>query len=391
MDWLVQLKGSTFDSEGSAQASACSRKGGSVPTIPLSPARRAITGDGRLGAFAVQLDFAEPTVVVALHGELDALTAPMVRAIVDTLEEQTHTRVTLDLSCVTFLGAGGLGLIAGTAAQLRHAGGDLVLRSPTAQVLRILDITGMSGRITIEDPRPLVALHADLVRSAWGPTRDDIVDDKLRKVVTIAAKAILGADGVSVSLSRDGRIKTVAASNDTVLRMDDHQYSTGEGPCLSAAADGVAFDIERLLDEQRWPEFVPRAIDEGIASILSSPLLTDAGSIGALNIYSSTAAAFGAHQRELAVAFATHASEIVAGADTGMTDDELDLRIADALQSRTVLALAQGILMARSHVNADQASAVLHRAARDAGISTLSEASGVVASTREPVVELGHG
>ena len=363
-----------------------------MPTIRLSPARQVTPrADGRLGRFAVKLDFGERTVVVTLHGELDALTAPMVRAIVDTLEEQAHTSVTLDLSAVTFLGAGGLGVIAGSAAQLRQAGGDLVLRSPTAQVLRILDITGMSGRISIEDPRPLVALHADLVRSAWGPTRDDVVDDKLRKVVTIAAKAILGADGVSVSLSRDGRVKTVAASNHTVLRMDDHQYGTGEGPCLSAAADGVAFDIERLGDEDRWPTFVPLAISEGIASILSTPLLTDAGSIGALNIYSSTAAAFGAHQRELAVAFAAHASEIVAGADTGMTDEELDARIAAALQSRTVLALAQGILMARSHVNADQASAVLHRAARDAGVTTLSEASDVVASTRDPDAGLDRG
>ena len=386
---VVQLRSTTFDSEGSAQAPACSRKGGSVPTMPLSATTRAPTrSDGRLGPFAVQIDFAEHLVVVTLRGELDALTAPIVRGLIVTLEEQGHTRVALALSEVTFLGAGGLGLIAGSAAQLRRAGGDLVLRSPSAQVLRILDITGMSGRLSIEDPAPLVALHADLARSAWGPTRDGVMDDKLRKVVTIAAKAILGADGVSVSLSRDGRIKTVAASNDTVLRMDDHQYGTGEGPCLSAAADGIAFDIERLRDEERWPAFVPLAISEGIASILSTPLLTDAGSIGALNIYSSTAAAFGAHQRELAVVFARHASEIVGGADVGMTDDELDARIADALQSRTVVALAQGILMARSRVSADQASAVLHRAARDAGTSTLSEATDVVASTNDPSAEL---
>lgn len=362
-----------------------------MPITPLSAPRAPLRADGRLGAFAVQIDFAEASVVVSVHGELDALTAPMIRALVDTLEEQAHTRITLDLSAVTFLAAGGLGLIAGSAAQLRRAGGELVLRSPTAQVLRILDITGMSGRIAVEDPGPQLALHADLVRSAWRPTHDDIVDDKLRKVVAIAAKAITGADGVSVSLARDGRIRTVAASNDTVLRMDDHQYGTGEGPCLSAAADGVPFDIERLRDEERWPLFVPLAIRDGIASILSTPLLTGDASIGALNIYSSTASAFGAHQRELALAFATHASDIVAGGDIGMTDDELDLRIADALQSRAVLALAQGILMARSHVNADQASAVLHRAARDAGTSTLSEATDVVASTRRDPDGPDHG
>lgn len=364
-----------------------------MPITPLSPTKRTPRRpkDGRLGAFAIRIDFAERAVVVAIRGDLDALTAPTVRAIVDTLQEQGHSRITLDLSAVTFLAAGGLGLIAGTAAQLRQAGGDLTLRSPGAQVVRMLDMTGISGRIVVEDPGPLFDLHADLVRSAWGHTRDDMVDDRLRRVVTIAAKAIVGADGVSVSLSRDGRIKTVAASNDTVLRMDDHQYETGEGPCLSAAADGVPFDIERLSDEDRWPAFVPLAISEGIASILSTPLSMDGSSIGALNIYSSGSAAFGLHQRELAKIFATHASEIIDGSDIGMTDEELDVRIADALQSRTVLALAQGVLMARTHVNADQASAVLHRAARDAGTSALSQATDVVASTRGPVEALGHG
>ena len=59
-----------------------------------------------------------------------------------------------------------------------------------------------------------------------------------------------GADGVSVTLERNGRLATVASSNDTVMRMDDHQYETGEGPCLSAAAEGHWFHIESLAQRR---------------------------------------------------------------------------------------------------------------------------------------------
>ncbi|MEO6495630.1 MAG: GAF domain-containing protein, partial [Ilumatobacteraceae bacterium] len=102
----------------------------------------------------------------------------------------------------------------------------------------------------------------------------EVIDAALRLVTALASATVDNADGVSVTLERHGRLLTVAASDDAVLEMDGHQYDSGEGPCLAAKAEGRWFYIESLDDESRWPTFVPLALEQGIHSILASPLMT---------------------------------------------------------------------------------------------------------------------
>jgi GAF domain-containing protein len=209
----------------------------------------------------------------------------------------------------------------------------------------------------------------------------EVLDAALRLVTTLASATVEGADGVSVSLERQGRMTTVASSNETVLRMDAHQYRTGEGPCLAAAAEGHRFHIESLAEERRWPTFVPLAVGEGIASILSSPLLAFNRPLGALNIYSNREHAFGGRQQELAALFASQASGILTDARADIPDVELAARIADALVAREVIARAQGVLMARRGIDAEAAAASLYRSARSAETSVRLLAVDIVAST----------
>lgn len=344
----------------------------------------AVPRNGSLEDFAVQVGFTSTDAVISVRGELDAHTAPTLHSVIRGLIELGHRHLVIDLAAVTFLGAGGLGVLASGRSVLRSADGSLTLRSPGRQARRILDVTGISQRVPIEDADAPVGLRADLALVAWAPTHNDVTDAKLLGVVALASDAIEGADGVSVSLGRHGRLTTVAASDQTVLRMDDHQYDTGEGPCVSAATAGADFGIDSLADEARWPTFVPRAVADGIASILSTPIVANGKPVGALNMYSSTANAFGAQQRGLASAFATFAAELIAGSDFGVTDEEVDVRISEALRSRAVLSLAQGVLMSRHRLTVDEAAAVLHRTARGLGVTTLAQAADVVASTFDP-------
>ncbi|MEO6375401.1 MAG: GAF and ANTAR domain-containing protein [Acidimicrobiales bacterium] len=208
----------------------------------------------------------------------------------------------------------------------------------------------------------------------------DVVDAALRLVTALAEATVDNADGVSVTLERHGRLMTVAASNDAVLTMDHHQYDTGEGPCLAAKTEGRWFYIESLAHETRWPTFVPLALDQGIHSILSSPLMTKQRPQGALNIYSSKERAFGTHEQKLAALFANQASQILTTADADVTDEQSNKRFADALTARQTIHRAQGIIMAHDEVTAEAATASLHRAARTAGITILEHATRLVAS-----------
>lgn len=224
-------------------------------------------------------------------------------------------------------------------------------------------------------------LSSDLARVGSIPASKEVIDGALRLVTALASDTVEGADGVSVSLSRHGRLTTVASSNTTVVRMDGHQYETGEGPCVAAAAEGHWFHIESLAEESRWPAFVPLAMEQGIASILSTPLMGADRPLGALNIYSNIERAFGPRQQKLAALFATQASGILADAGADVTDEELSQRITAALIARQTIARAQGVLMGRENLTAAAAVAQLHRIARVAEVPVLQQAAQIVAST----------
>lgn len=225
-------------------------------------------------------------------------------------------------------------------------------------------------------------LEDDLVRAGAGRRDASVVAAALQLVTVLTRAMVSGADGASVTLRQGGGVRTVASTDPTIRRMDAHQYATGEGPCLAAAAEGRSFHIRSLAAEMRWPDFVPRARGEGIASILSTPLTALGEPIGALNIYSSTAEAFDTPQQELAGVLAQHASGLLADSRGRMTDAEMAPRIHEALLAREVIALAQGITMARLRTSPAGAAAALHRDARAAEITVAALAATIVASTQ---------
>lgn len=116
---------------------------------------RAVPADG---GFDVRWSMAPTTCTVWVAGEVDSLTAPLMRdCLLDLLARpQLCTDVMVDLSQVTFLGSAGL-----TALVLAHqgagsAGRALRVRSGSARVVdQVLDITGLSRVLTVVDrPQP---------------------------------------------------------------------------------------------------------------------------------------------------------------------------------------------------------------------------------------------
>ncbi|CAN5517572.1 hypothetical protein BH09ACT9_BH09ACT9_28600 [soil metagenome] len=352
--------------------------------------------------FELAIRFSAAAVVVGVRGELDALTASGLGALINALVDAGHTQVVLDVVALDFMDAAGLGVIAAASARLRPDGGALAIRSPSSMVRKILGITGMldlvegdaRSPLSVVGPEhrqvgelgaltatpPAAVTDASSVGVAVLPATTDVVDAALRLVTSLARVVVGGADGVSVTLRRHGTLSTVAASNDKIAEMDRDQYATGEGPCLSAAAEGRSFHVESLAEETRWPRFVPRAIEDGIASILSTPLRVADRPVGALNIYSNTERAFGPHDQELAALFASEASGILDAAGVEQTVDEVAERLRHALKAREVIAQAQGTIMARQGISADAAYATMRRSARRQTLTVSAHAAAIVAA-----------
>lgn len=233
---------------------------------------------------------------------------------------------------------------------------------------------GVSGEAT--------DLAGRLLQLAAFPANAEVVDAALRLVVALAHATVTGADGVSVMVSRAGSLSTVAASDETILGMDADQYATGQGPCVSAATDGHRIHVESLDDESRWPEFIPRAKQRGINSILSMPLLTRGRPLGALNIYSNQVGAFSDPEQSLATLCAQQASDLLASAAVEVSAEDLSARLRDALEVRQTITLAMGIVMNREGVSPDEAHSLLLHSSHLSTIPLREQAQAIVASTQ---------
>jgi anti-anti-sigma factor len=80
-------------------------------------------------------------VVVVLRGELDIATIPRLRAVLEPLVD-ARQRAVLDLSDLTFIGAGGIAEFIRARRLLRARGADLRLRAPSTTCRRVLEIIG---------------------------------------------------------------------------------------------------------------------------------------------------------------------------------------------------------------------------------------------------------
>jgi hypothetical protein len=113
--------------------------------------------------------------------------------------------------------------------------------------------------------------------------------------------------------------------------------------------------------------------------------------IGALNIYSRTAAAFTPENQTLAGLFADETSVVLTEARVDMTDEQTSMQFGDALRSRQLIALAQGVIMELDGVSESDAYTVLRRFSIKSGGSLQERAQDVINSTRAEGLDLGLG
>lgn len=86
---------------------------------------------------------------LAVAGELDLYTAPRLEEAVAVETSTGASEVVLELSGVTFVDSSGLSAIITLHQQLTASGATLALRNPSAFVVRLLDLTGVAGALTV--------------------------------------------------------------------------------------------------------------------------------------------------------------------------------------------------------------------------------------------------
>jgi hypothetical protein len=150
-------------------------------------------------------------------------------------------------------------------------------------------------------------------------------------------------------------VETSAASHQLAAANDQLQQELREGPCLDAIFDEETVYAPDLPNDRRWPRWGPQACEAtGVRSVLTYRLFTLKDVLGALSIYCQEVDAFDAEAKAEGMALAAHIAIAVAAA---LKIDQFE----EALDSRTAISQAVGVLMERFAIKPDQAFALLTR------------------------------
>jgi GAF domain-containing protein len=207
----------------------------------------------------------------------------------------------------------------------------------------------------------LAALHGALLA-------EETLQSALDRVAAISVRTLPGCDGAGLSLVEHEKVTTASATDKNVEDVDYEQYRTGEGPCLEAIRKGKSFIVESMAEDERWPQFAPRAASKGILSSLSLPLQVNDKTLGALNLYSRKLYGFDADDEKTASLFAAEASVALANAHAFDRVRAVASQLEEGLKSSRVIGLAMGILVEREHCSEEEAFDMLRVISQNANI-----------------------
>ncbi len=202
-------------------------------------------------------------------------------------------------------------------------------------------------------PEPLARRIAEVARSLQAETGSS---ETVELAAQLAVGTVEGAEAAAISLVRRGQIiETTAATDEGAITADRIQQDLRDGPAIKAIWDEEVVSCPDIAAEPRWGEWGTRVAREtGFGSMLCFRLFTHREQVGALSLFSSQANGFSGADIESGMSFAAHTAIAITVA---RQDEGKDL----ALDSRTLIGQATGIVMDRYDLDALRAFAVLRR------------------------------
>jgi GAF domain-containing protein len=214
------------------------------------------------------------------------------------------------------------------------------------------------------------------------------VNEFLDGLAKLAADA-LSSEGnevfCGVTLLRPRAKGSVASSSEQAQSMDEVQYRFDDGPCLRAAREGQVYVVADFSSESRFGDYTRAIAEHGIRSALGVPIPLDGLAAAGLNLYSTRPNAFDEAVIAAAVDLAREASKslrmavrVAHLADTGE-------QLRSAMNSRTTIDVAAGIIMGQNRCSHDTAMTILKAASSGRNVKLADIAAAVVTSIGQQV------
>lgn len=208
------------------------------------------------------------------------------------------------------------------------------------------------------------------------------LSDFLDNLARISAQHIGGDREIvcGVLLRRAKTTTVVASSSAEAHNLDEVQAGFNDGPCLESQRTGTVIRVPDARYENRWPEYMATVREHGWRSALAVPMDVGETASAAMNFYSREPGLFGDRD----VAEAREYAELVAKilrATVRITDLAEEARNRQAaMESRTAIDVAVGVIMAQNRCSQDEAFEILRSASSHQNVKLRTLAERIITS-----------
>jgi hypothetical protein len=181
--------------------------------------------------------------------------------------------------------------------------------------------------------------------------------ERCAELLDISAAGFLLADPLN-------QLRLLAATSEEARELELFQLQADEGPCVDCYISGQPVSVANLsVAAERWPQFVPAAIDGGFASVHAIPMRAAGLVLGALGLFGTRPGALSDADLLVGQTLA-HIACVAILQEKAPTVSTVMAQLRSALANRVVVEQAKGFLREHFEVSVEEAFRLLRTYAR---------------------------
>jgi hypothetical protein len=202
-----------------------------------------------------------------------------------------------------------------------------------------------------------------LSRATSALVSDHELTDVLGELLSDACAALDAASAGVLVVTPDQGLDVLAATSHAARELELYQAQQERGPCVAAIEAGTSVAAAGASLRRRWPDLGRLMTEAGYGAVRAHPLHWQEQTLGAVNFFHRGDAPQPEEDRLVAQAFADIAT-LVMVMPSEVSAEHLAERTRAALDARTAIEQAKGVLMYQQDVDAGEAFERLRGRAR---------------------------
>lgn len=192
----------------------------------------------------------------------------------------------------------------------------------------------------------------------------DVVEFAQRLVDNLTALLPVSQAGIMLG-DANGRLHVFASSSEHTRLLELFQVEANAGPCLEAYLTRDTVLVPDIQHERtRWPEFAERAAEYGFGAVFALPLRLRDERVGAVNLFRTQPGVMSEGDLSVGQGLSDVAAVGILHQRILVRAEVINQQLQTALNTRTVIEQAKGVLAERGAIDMDQSFTLLRGYAR---------------------------